>query len=233
MLTLTRPLCPHNITTFLLVAHYSHRHTVTYVTLAHIPFLIILFQTVSGTSSLSVDRTGWKSFTFYVLNCNSSGSTQNISTHTHTHTHTEKLSVFVLQWKIFTTTAAGCLAALWRQTEFPSHSCVCVRARQKVFKFMGVCLTQFVCVCVTECLLDLLWEGKHRSILYLVLLCKLAGARACFEEPLTMEEPGRVVWFEKTVWLSSIGSNAEVKGGFTFGETLPIRERKCFCRLRA
>lgn len=35
------------------------------------------------------------------------------------HTHTE------LQWKIFSTTAAGRLATLWRQTEFPSHSCVC------------------------------------------------------------------------------------------------------------
>lgn len=140
------------------------------------------------------------------------GSTQNIST--HTHTHSEILSVFVLQWKIFTTTAAGCLAALWRQTEFPSHSCVCVcvHARQKVFKFMGVCPTQFVCVCVTECLLDLLWEGKHRSILYLVFLCKLAGARAyacvraCFEVPLTMEEPGRAAatGADRLVWKDSL-----------------------------
>lgn len=59
---------------------------------------------------------------FCVMNCNSSGLTLNIRAHTHSETHT----VFVLQWKIFTTTAAGCLAALWRQTEFPSHSCMCV-----------------------------------------------------------------------------------------------------------
>ena len=50
-----------------------------------------------------------------------------------------------MQWKIFTTTATGCLAPMWRQTEFPSHSCVCVpvsasaRANLNVFAVL-VCL---------------------------------------------------------------------------------------------
>ena len=146
MLTLTRPLCPHNITTFLLVAHYSHRHTVTYVTLAHIPFLIILFQTVSGTSSLSVDRTGWKSFTFYVLNCNSSGSTQNISTHTHTHTHWETQCVCTAVENLHY--HGGRLPSSTVTSNRVSLSQLCVRARATESLQVYGCVSDSICVCV-------------------------------------------------------------------------------------
>lgn len=144
-------------------------------------------------------------------NCNPSGSAQNITTlihtqtvaHTHRHTHT----MFVLQWKIFTTTAASCLATLWRQTEFPSHSCMCVCDRKSLS--LWVCVWTLVCaclcVCVTECLLGIPWEGKHRSILYLAFCargCWWESVRVCVRvAPAPRRSEGGLTLLKLTFWL--------------------------------
>lgn len=155
--------------------------------------------------------------------------------------------MFVLQWKIFTTTAAGCLAALWRQTEFPSHSCVCVcvHARHKSLQVYG-CVSDSICVCV--CYRVSTWftvrgETPVNSLFgVFVQACRRACMcmRACMfwgapDHGRTGSGRSYRSWpfglkrqFGYLV-LDPVQKWKVVSHARRAGETLPIRERECFC----
>lgn len=158
------------------------------------------------------------------------GSTQNISTHTHTLWDTQCVCTAVenLHYhggRLPSSTVTSNRVSL-------SQLCVCVCTRDRKSSSLWVCVRLNLCVCVLQSVYLIYCERGNTGQFFIWCFCASLPARvhmhACvhvlrcpwpWKNRVGPQLQELTVWFEKTVWLSSTGSSAEVKGGFTCSQS--------------